>query len=379
MGIKRVALFGPYWGRSDGWSRVVEKLTYTLAQYVNEVLLFLAEDSPRRKVVKDNIYVRYLLPKITESYNLSYLLLQPWKKRLNLIKEFLTSEADLVQVYDVWPYSLDASIVTSLTKIPLFIGAHGTAALKPLIRGLTRSLLKNSCCRANGVLCISRYTLNILRKTLRLRNLILQPLDGVDYEHFSKPRDIKALRERWNGRILLSVCAIQERKGLDISMMAFKYVKKKFKDVKYIVIGRGDCSKYVELMREQNITDVYFLSKVSDEELAKYYQLCDIYILTPKRVGWNVEGFGLTYLEANAAGKPVIGSISGGVPDVIRHGETGLLVPERDVKATARALTTLLEEENYARELGTRGKYWAKHFDWRNISQQVIEVWEKCL
>ncbi|MDW8073627.1 MAG: glycosyltransferase family 4 protein [Nitrososphaerota archaeon] len=230
-----------------------------------------------------------------------------------------------------------------------------------------------------GFLHLKLYK-NFLEKLTGLSKFRLLPLDGVDYELFSTPRkELPRLREQWSGQVLLTVGKLKERKGIDVALKAFKIVKQKIREVKYVVIGRGDMDRYRSLVSQLRLTDVFFIGNVSDGELAAFYQLCDAFILTPKRFGMDFEGFGLVYLEAGAAGKPVVASKHGGVVDVVKHMENGLLVPENDPEATAEAIMTVLTDKDLAKRLGSKGREVAMKFKWENTVDALIRKWEENL
>ncbi len=82
-------------------------------------------------------------------------------------------------------------------------------------------------------------------------------------------------------------------------------------------------------------------------------------------------------LEAGAAGKSVVGSFSGGVSDAVVNNETGILVPEGDVDATAEAVIKILENDNLAKMFGENGREWARKHDWAKIAKQYLDVYRQ--
>jgi len=112
----------------------------------------------------------------------------------------------------------------------------------------------------------------------------------------------------------------------------------------------------VELKLENHVR---FLGFVADEDLIEWYNAADIFIM-PSRLGTGsqrgVEGFGIVYLEANACKTPVIGGRSGGVPDAVEHGSSGLLVDPEDPGDIAAAIAKLLADPPYAQRLAAQGR-----------------------
>jgi phosphatidylinositol alpha-1,6-mannosyltransferase len=132
----------------------------------------------------------------------------------------------------------------------------------------------------------------------------------------------------------------------------------------------GDGPYRAELARLAERTgvsgSVLFTGPVPWEELPAYYDAGDVFAMPcrTRRFGLDVEGLGIVYLEASAAGLPVIGGDSGGAPDAILDGETGFVVPGRNAGMLADKVISLLSEPDRAAALGKRGNAWVER-DWR--------------
>jgi glycosyltransferase involved in cell wall biosynthesis len=119
--------------------------------------------------------------------------------------------------------------------------------------------------------------------------------------------------------------------------------------------------------------NVTFHGRVDDEELADMYACGDVFVL-PAIVDshGDTEGLGVVLLEAMSYRKPVIGTNVGGIPDIIHHEVTGLLVEQKDPGALAEAIERLFEDREFARRLGQQGAaYVQQRFDWSHIVDQV--------
>ena len=95
--------------------------------------------------------------------------------------------------------------------------------------------------------------------------------------------------------------------------------------------------------------------------------------------GGAFEGFGLTYLEANAYGKPVVGTLDCGAEDAIDDGDNGYLVPQRDPNAVAEALLRLLDDPAAARAMGERGRQRALSRDWSHVVDEYLAIYDRVL
>lgn len=185
---------------------------------------------------------------------------------------------------------------------------------------------------------------------------------------------VNELRARWQLQdklVVLSVARLVPRKGLADVIAAVAALRAEFPALRYVVAGEGECRSELEQVAKQKNTPVVFTGAVSDRELAACYELCDVFVLTPKEDEVDVEGFGTVYVEAQAHGKPVIGSAVGGVPEAV--GEAGTVV-HSPAKLTG-ALRQLLRDEEERRQLGAVGKRRASEiFSW-SIQAQKIEQW----
>jgi glycosyltransferase involved in cell wall biosynthesis len=121
---------------------------------------------------------------------------------------------------------------------------------------------------------------------------------------------------------------------------------------------------------------ILFLGDVPDAELPEYYAASDVTVLPSKDQS---EGFGLTILEANATGKPVIASNVGGIPSVVRHGYNGLLVQPNDASRLAEAILYLSKNHDAAAAMGRNGRKVAEAHDWKKTAALTEQVYVDAL
>lgn len=273
------------------------------------------------------------------------------------------------------PYSPVAALAAG--GRPLFITAHGTYSIYPLTRRRDALLLRYAYRRARKVLCVSRFTERRLRE--RVNRVATQVVpEGVDFDRFQAPADPSLAP---SGRYLLSVGPIKPRKGYSISLEAFALAKRAVPDLEYYIVGMiHDDDFHQQLLdkaREAGVADsIHFLGQVPDEQLIALYRGCALFVLTPLTLGTQFEGFGLIYLEANACGKPVVGSYGCGAEEAIVDGETGLLVPQGQPEAAAQAITRLLENPQLAAQMGATGYERARLMSWDVTAAKLIEQYE---
>ena len=176
------------------------------------------------------------------------------------------------------------------------------------------------------------------------------------------------------GQVILTVgrwAADERYKGADILMEAIAELAPDFPQVQLVLVGSGDdTARLKQHARNLAIEDrVHFVSGLSRLELARYYAAADIFALPSTG-----EGFGLVFLEAMAFGKPVIGTSIGGIPDVVKNGQDGLLV-EPTKEGVSAALRSSISDQVLRNELGAQGKRKATtEFTFDNFQRRLFAI-----
>lgn len=278
-------------------------------------------------------------------------------------------------------------LVTARRQIAAMSNERGDDAR--LIGELEQVLLE----RATYLLPNTRATLDTARKVYQL-SLSPERYSIVPYGIVPAPEE--AVRAFDLSRILdtltvLYVGRLERRKGILDLFEAIPLVAKKLPNVRFIIAGAdnsrhdgfqarhgSDYSTYFHRCYSRMDSQVKFLGGVSEEQLQRLYQSCDLFV-APSRY----ESFGLIYLEAMNYAKPVIGCHAGGIPEVIEHGQTGLLVEPEAPTALAEAMITLLQSPTKLREMGLAGRqrlmneftYLQMARNFERAYRQVIQNW----
>ena len=178
--------------------------------------------------------------------------------------------------------------------------------------------------------------------------------------------------------IILFFGSLVQYKGPDILLKSFKIVKKEFPNTKLIFAGRGPMLDYLtELAKKLDLeNNVMFTGFVEDEKKPLYYKAADIFCLPSTTMA---ESFGIVNLEAMAAGIPIVASDLGGIPDIVKHGENGLLAKPRNVQSLADALTYLLKNEDLRKKFGNKGRELADNYSWDKIAKETEELYRSIL
>ena len=177
---------------------------------------------------------------------------------------------------------------------------------------------------------------------------------------------------------ILTVGRLVEKKGHEYAIKAIAKIINKHKNVIYKIVGegylRGDLEFLVTKLGIENY--VKFLGEVRDEELFRLYHDSHIFVLpsvTARNGGQ--EGIPVVLMETQAAGLPVISTFHSGIPEVVLDGESGFLVPERDVNALAKKLEYLVVHPGIWSEMGRAGrKFIEVRYDIQKLNQRLVEI-----
>lgn len=166
-------------------------------------------------------------------------------------------------------------------------------------------------------------------------------------------------------------------KGLDILIEAFSGVDKN-RDIILKIAGGG---KSREVLRLKNLIElsgkknrIEYLGKVSEEEKKELMRTCQ-FLVMPSRF----EGWGITALEANTAGKPVLGTRIKGLSEAVIDNETAILVAPGNPDKVTMALKQLLDDDEFRARLGKQGRQWAKKNSWRAVAAKQYKFYESVL
>ncbi len=200
--------------------------------------------------------------------------------------------------------------------------------------------------------------------------------NGIDTRHFSP--NVAPIEELCDGKLnILFVGRLEKRKGADYLLKAYEQVKRDIPNSRLIIVGPGTRlrGKYEKQVKKHSLKDVVFVGYTNYEELPRYYKTADVFCAPA--TGW--ESFGIVLLEAMAVGKPIVASNIDGYASILTHGAEGLLVPPKDEKSLAQALTSLLNDEELRQKMGAKGILKAKEFDWENVARRVEALYSKVL
>lgn len=285
---------------------------------------------------------------------------------------------DLVHVHWPIPHALIGMAARRSAGIPLVCTFHGVEltwtrrqlkALLPFLRHVVKT--------SDAVTANSSYTAGLIREVYD------RPVERIPFgATIAAPAATEdtAAAGADDAFEILVVGRLVERKGVRYLLNAAARLRGRH-DITLHIVGDGPLRSALETQaRELGLEDAArFHGFVSDDELAKRFAACDVFVLPAviDRKG-DVEGLGVVLIEALMYGKPVIASEAGGIVDIVKHEETGLLVPPGDAEALTEAIRTVIENPELARSLGRSGREYAdREFSWDAVTGRLIALYER--
>ena len=271
--------------------------------------------------------------------------------------------------------------------IPYGVFVHGTELLL-LQEKIARSTFKQGTAarilgNAAVIVAPSNWTANLALDVVTALDLVVPvetvPL-GTTPSHFRPGVDTGVVRTKYGlngGPWLLTVARLERHKGIDTTLRALPAVRAVHPGTRYAVVGSGDQLPVLERLRDElALADaVRFLGAVGDDELPALYNAADLYVGASRRVDGLVEGFGISLVEASACGLAIVGGRSGGVPDAVLDGETGILVDSDDPHAVAAGINQLLSNPERRKQLGAAGrKVVESHYNWDRVVKEYVAI-----
>jgi len=274
-----------------------------------------------------------------------------------------------------------------LTKTPLIITYHlyntSHGAFEGALCKAHDHLVMRLCLqKADKIIALTEGYRNLIRDLFEvdLKKIEIIP-PGVDIALFDPEKYDKEKSAKKFGfagdDIVLFIGSLIERKGVDYLLRAFATVRKEHQNLSLLIIGEGSVRRELEsLSVKLNIdSSTRFLGHVPDEYLPEILASASVVSIPSLS-----EGLPIVLLEAMSMGKPVVGTRTGGIPDVIRNEQTGVLVEKRNTQALACALNSLLSDKKLAQSMGRCArKAVRQEYSWDVVNRKIMNIYSSTL
>jgi len=288
---------------------------------------------------------------------------------LRIVRE---QKIDLIHAHWWIPSGLVGYFISILTGRDLIVTCHGTDVALIQKKRVLQPLAKLVLRKAKAITVVSSFLKNVLVEKIGLsnENISVIPMP-FEFPNLSFPP-----KERKGGESILCVARFIPQKRLEVLIDAVSQLRQDM-EVKLTILGDGpereNLQKYISKSGLGKIVEMPGF--IVRDELPNYYRECDLFVLPSVN-----EGFGLTLAEAMLNRRPVIGADSGGIPDLIEEGRTGLLFPEGDSGKLAEAMKRILKDDRFAKRIAENGyQYVRRNLSSKRIGERMLTVYREAL
>lgn len=297
------------------------------------------------------------------------------------VRKIVKSEGiEMIHVHHMIPTGYVAVLIKKLHKVPFLVFSHGTdfvfATKSKWKQRWTEMVLSHADqVIANSNSLHRRFVAKLPVAEGKVTILYPCPdkelLEPVPVPETSALKTSLALEGK---KVLLTVTRLADGKGVPQMVALLAEIVKSQPNVVWILIGDGPkkelVMKLIQKYRLQNV--VRFLGAISHNELRPYYGVADVFVSLTHPDQGKEEGLGLVFLEAAAAGLPIVAGKSGGVEEAVLHTQTGLVVNTYNKEEVFGAITKLLRDTTFAERLGAAAKLRIQtEFNWEHQLQRI--------
>jgi glycosyltransferase involved in cell wall biosynthesis len=272
-------------------------------------------------------------------------------------------------------FDLDGYGVAGRGGIPHIANIKGVLAdAVPFESGLTRVSLalqarleKLHAQRADCVITISRYCADRIEELYGVRNAVVVPelIDLEGWRNLFARNPAPPVQGKFT---VLCVCRFYPRKRVDVLLRAAALLAPRIPELAVRIVGAGwEEARLRALWRELRLESVvHWVGNASPDELAREYNTADVFCLPSVQ-----EGFGIVFLEAMAAGKPIVAARAAAVPEVVTK---GLLIEPDNVEALAEAIAVLYNDSGLRARLGEAGRSEVEQYEMKRVAQRFSSL-----
>lgn len=291
--------------------------------------------------------------------------------RQRMVDLIRSQHSDVVWFGAAAPLALLSSAAKAAGAAVTAASTHGHEvgwSMLPVARSALRQIGEST----DVITYVSRYTRGRFAAAFGPRAALEHLPSGVDTGRFRPdPAAREELRHRYGlGERPTIVCVsrLVPRKGQDMLIEALPAIRERVDGAALVIVGGGPSAEPLRALASRVGVDehVVFTGGVPWEELPAHHAMGDVFAMPcrTRGAGLDVEGLGIVFLEASACGVPVVAGNSGGAPETVRDGETGLVVDGRSVPAITDAIVQILSDPVRAAAMGEAGRTWVTD-NWR--------------
>ena len=356
----------------------VKWLAEGIAEQGGEIYLLTPHNVSAYIEIKNNEYPKNINLNFGKNYLQNIIKLRRTLKQIN---------PDIIHTHAVIPDGLYVLLARGLSKTPLIITSHGIDIVKikeinygyrlnPVYSLIIKGVLK----RCDEHVVVSNAMVKYASDAGSSKDKITMIPDGIPPKKNVSIEKINEVIKKYkiatDEKILLTLSGMRPIKGLEYLLRAMPKVLKENQNTRLIMACKGRYTTYLEtLIGNLKIEDkVEFVGFVQGEEKLALIKLCDIFCMPSL-----FESFGITLLEASQFEKAIVASNTGGIPEIVESGKTGLLVPPKNLDEISKAINLLLADETLRTKLGKEAKKNVERFDVKKIANKYISLYKEMI
>jgi glycosyltransferase involved in cell wall biosynthesis len=296
---------------------------------------------------------------------------------IGIIRHCSKKRYDIIHCHWPFPHILFGYAASRFGKSKLISSFYGVElrwvkSKLPIFKPLLKFAIKKS----DAVTAISSYTAQEVKEIAPADITIIPFGAAIAVSDVSGQQSIVSSQQDKN---ILFVGRLVERKGVKYLIEALELVNKNL-DASLTIVGDGSEKQNLEaLVKEKGLENkVLFTGKVTMAQLEECYRKCDLFVLPAVTdAKGDTEGLGVVLLEAMSYRKPVVASAVGGIIDIVKGGENGIMVPEKDSERLSEAILQVLQKPKLAKRFGEAGfKFVNDNFSWGKIVNDIRKLYE---
>lgn len=246
------------------------------------------------------------------------------------------------------------------------------------IRKHILSRLKYKSRLMDRIVCISHGIRNVLIEDGVPSERIAMIRSGVDINKFNNASGKVNIRKRFtipdNHILIGTVAAMVGHKDYPTLLHAASLVIRQVPEVTFLAVGHGPDSKIIKNLSGQLQLGDKFIFAGFQPDVGPFLKSFEIFVMASK-----LEGLGTSILDAQSVGLPVIATQTGGIPEIVKHNQSGLLVPPQDPEAMANAIIELINDQSKRIALGTKAKENVRSYSIANTIEETLQLYEELL
>lgn len=296
-----------------------------------------------------------------------------------LAEEIRRQKTEVVHCAYPLANGLPMMVVRLFTGCPYVVYCHGTEVLREVEKGgINRLALKLVLRLARRAVVTGEFMAGVIGCFVKREKIIIAPLgaDSGELDPAAPPVEVIAGIPLKGRKVLLTVGRVETRKGHDKLAEALPAIVKEAPATLWVVVGDGPALNEVRRRVEETglVKHVVFTGRLTYAELSGLYARADVFVMPNRQIGPDVEGFGIVFLEAALFGVPCVAGNSGGAPQAIDPGRTGLLCDGGNPADIAEKVLRLLTDDRLAAAMGEAGREWVKKHTWENYCRTIAHA-----